>query len=176
MKVVNKGVLWVMSIVCISAQACHVSYKTNPSETQSRHTEVHREIQYETSVKMKPRSGVQVDTTRNGLDSISWNETIHKFPDGVASGPPATFTFVFTNHGNKPIKIKNVEAACSCTASEYSRQEIPPGSSGWVKASYKTENTFGFFNKYIEVEFEGIQKVHRLYVTGTVDPYNKGSK
>jgi len=64
------------------------------------------------------------------LDSIAWNETTHTFEGGVPTGPPATFKFIFTNYSNHPIKVKGVDAACSCTATDFTRNEIPPGSSG----------------------------------------------
>lgn len=107
------------------------------------------------------------------LDSIAWNETTHTFEGGVPTGPPATFKFIFTNYSNHPIKIKGVDAACSCTATDFTRNEIPPGSSGWIQAAYKTENTFGYFKKYVDVTFEGSPNKHRLYLTGSVDPYKK---
>ena len=107
------------------------------------------------------------------LDSIAWNETTHTFEGGVPTGPPATFKFIFTNYSNHPIKVKGVDAACSCTATDFTRNEIPPGSSGWIQAAYKTENTFGYFKKYVDVRFEGSPNKHRLYLTGYVDPYKK---
>lgn len=120
---------------------------------------------------------VGVPITRDSLvkllDSIAWNETTHTFEGGVPTGPPATFKFVFTNYSNHPIKVKGVDAACSCTATDFTRNEIPPGSSGWIQAAYKTENTFGYFKKYVDVFFEGSPNKHRLYLTGSVDPYKK---
>ena len=107
------------------------------------------------------------------LDSIAWNETTHSFEGEVPTGPPATFKFIFTNYSNHPIKVKGVDAACSCTATDFTRNEIPPGSSGWIQAAYKTENTFGYFKKYVDVTFEGSPNKHRLYLTGSVDPYKK---
>lgn len=107
------------------------------------------------------------------LDSIAWNETTHKFEGGVPSGPPATFRFEFTNYSDRSITVKSVDAACSCTATNFSRNEIKPGESGWIEAAYKTANTFGFFKKYVDVSFSGSSNKHRLYLTGSVDPYKK---
>jgi hypothetical protein len=116
---------------------------------------------------------ISQDSLAKLLDSIAWNETIHTFEGGVPTGPPATFKFEFTNYSAHPIKVKGVEAACSCTATDFSRKEVPPGSSGWIQTAYKTENTFGFFKKYVDVFFEGSPNKHRLYLTGSVDPYKK---
>ena len=105
------------------------------------------------------------------LDSVAWNETTHQFEGGVPTGPPAKFKFVFTNYSDHPIKVAKVDAACSCTATDYSKDLIESGKSGWIEAAYKTENTFGYFKKYIDVFFEGKTNKHRLYLTGSVDPY-----
>lgn len=107
------------------------------------------------------------------LDSIAWNETIHTFDGGVPTGPPAAFRFIFTNFSNHTVKVKGVEAACSCTATDFSRTEIQPGDTGWIQTAYKTQNTFGYFKKYVDVFFEGSPNKHRLYLTGSVDPYRK---
>jgi hypothetical protein len=119
------------------------------------------------------RRNIPQDSLVKLLDSIAWNETIHQFEGGVPTGPPATFRFIFTNYSNHPIKVKAVEAACSCTATDFSRSEIQQGDTGWIQTAYKTENTFGFFKKYVDVFFEGSPNKHRLYLTGSVDPYKK---
>lgn len=110
------------------------------------------------------------DTNKVILDSIDWNETMHVFPSGVPSGPPATFRFVFRNLSDKAVTIDGVNAACSCTATEFTRTPVAPGDTGWVEAAYKTENTFGYFRKYVDVYFEGSPNKHRLYLRGSVDP------
>lgn len=161
-----------------TAQACQISYK---NETTNK-IDIKQETQINNHVNIQTTM-VTRDSTKQPLlqfwgttDSITWNETVHKFEGSVPTGPPASFKFIFTNHGDRPAKIKSVEAACSCTASEYSREEILPGKTGWVSAAYKTANTFGYFNKHIDVQFEGSDKTYRLYLTGTVNPYDTGDK
>lgn len=95
---------------------------------------------------------------------------MHVFPSGVPSGPPATFRFVFKNLSDRAVTIDGVNAACSCTATEFTRTPVSPGDTGWVEAAYKTENTFGYFRKYVDVYFEGSPNKHRLYLRGSVDP------
>ncbi len=158
----------------LSLQSCGSTHKftssTNSVNTnalnsqQNQHSQLPRQINNLT-IEIEP------DSLARLLDSIAWNETIHFFEGGVPTGPPASFKFQFTNYSQHPIKVKGVEAACSCTATDFSRDAIPPGESGWIQAAYKTENTFGFFKKYVDVFFEGSTNKHRLYLTGSVDPY-----
>ena len=174
MKLKTKLTLCIGACLMLPLSACNV-FK-NRSVTSNLTREQSTRVLDEDLNKSLKTPVILSDTIKASNQDITWNEMIHKFETAVPSGPPATFKFVFTNKGTKPVKIKSVEAACSCTASDYSREDVAPGSSGWVVASYKTANTFGYFNKYIEVEFEGDSKTHRLYVTGTVDPYNRGDQ
>ncbi len=110
-----------------------------------------------------------IDGATTNMDSIFWIERIHQFGD-VPSGPPATTKFVFINKGNKPVSISEVQAGCSCTATDYTKGLISPNDTGFVSASYKTANTFGFFRKHIDVFFDHQDKKHHLILTGNVDP------
>lgn len=101
-------------------------------------------------------------------DTILWNEHIHDFKM-VPSGPPANTKYTFVNQTQQTIKIDKVEVGCSCTASDYSKNDIKPNDTGWISASYKTANTFGYFRKHVDVFFTNGKKTH-LILTGTVDP------
>lgn len=102
------------------------------------------------------------------IDTILWNEHIHDFKM-VPSGPPAITNYTFVNQTQQTVKIDRVEVGCSCTASDYSKNDINPNDTGWISASYKTANTFGYFRKHVDVFFTNGQKTH-LILTGTVDP------
>ena len=102
------------------------------------------------------------------IDTILWNEHIHDFKM-VPSGPPANTKYTFVNQTQQTIKIDRVEVGCSCTASDYSKNDIKPNDTGWISASYKTANTFGYFRKHVDVFFTNGQKTH-LILSGTVDP------
>jgi len=110
----------------------------------------------------------QTQTKTIVSDTIVWNEHIHDFQT-VASGPLATTKYIFVNKTPQTIKIDKVEVGCSCTASDYSKNDIQPNDTGWISASYKTANTFGYFRKHVDVFFTNGKKTH-LILTGTVDP------
>lgn len=155
----------------------HTEVNSNPEEPKRTVRPNNLETSTNTVKKNKlestDRRNIPNDSLVKLLDSIAWNETIHQFEGGVPTGPPATFRFIFTNYSNHPIKVKGVEAACSCTATDFSRSDIQHGDTGWIQTAYKTENTFGYFKKYVDVFFEGSPNKHRLYLTGSVDPYKK---
>lgn len=116
------------------------------------------------------KSTANKNTKPSFKDTIVWNENLHEF-NTVPSGPPAKTKFTFVNHFSEPIKISNLEAGCSCTVTEFSKNEIKPGEAGWVDAAFKTENTFGYFRKHVDVYFSNGKHTH-LILTGNVNPVN----
>jgi len=102
------------------------------------------------------------------IDTILWNEHLHDFKD-VPSGPPAVTKFYFINKTKEAVTITKVEAGCSCTASDYSKDPIKVNDTAWITASYKTSNTFGMFKKHLDVGLSNGKSFH-LILTGNVDP------
>ena len=102
------------------------------------------------------------------IDTILWNEHQHNFKD-VPSGPPAVTKFYFINKTKEPVTITKVEAGCSCTASDYTKDPTKVNDTAWITASYKTSNTFGMFKKHLDVGLSNGKNFH-LILTGNVDP------
>ena len=64
-----------------------------------------------------------------------WNVTTYDFGK-IKVNNPVTHEFRFTNSGDAPLVISSVQASCGCTVTDYSKDPIPPGSEGYVKATY----------------------------------------
>jgi hypothetical protein len=69
----------------------------------------------------------------------------------VKAGDLAETFFRFTNTGNVPIKIKEVRTTCSCTASDYTRESVAPGDTGFIRVNFDTEGRHGDFVKGVNV-------------------------
>ena len=92
------------------------------------------------------------------------NVAIGKAKQGV----PATATFTFTNTGKTPLVIERVAPSCGCTAADYTKTAIAPGSTGVVKATYNAA-AVGVFNKSISVKFSGVDDMTTLSFSGEVE-------
>jgi Protein of unknown function (DUF1573) len=68
----------------------------------------------------------------------------------IKQGVPATHEFKFTNKGKIPMIITNVQASCGCTTPDWTKDPIPPGGQGFIKATYNAA-TVGGFNKSVTV-------------------------
>lgn len=135
-----------------------------PTNTSSNVSNSNSEMAQNTAKNQQTTS----DKKQVLMDTIIWNEHLHDFQT-VPSGPPATTKYTFVNKTSKTIKIDRVEVGCSCTASDYSKNDIQPNDTGWISAAYKTANTFGYFRKHVDVFFNNGKSTH-LILTGTVDP------
>jgi hypothetical protein len=57
----------------------------------------------------------------------------------VARGEVIKATFIIENTGEYPLVISDATPSCSCTVSDFTKDPIPPGEKGFVKASVNTE-------------------------------------
>lgn len=85
-----------------------------------------------------------------GLISVSTSAQEFKFESEtidygkINKGSNGEKTFVFTNVGDKPLIIKNVQSSCGCTIPKKPENPIMPGEKGEIKVSYDTKRVGGF--------------------------------
>lgn len=94
--------------------------------------------------------------------AISWKSDTVDVGE-IPQGTPKNIEFTFKNTGDKEVIITNVRTSCGCTASDYTREAIAPGKTGFVKATYNAA-TKGAFTKTVTVttNAEGTAKVLTL--------------
>lgn len=68
----------------------------------------------------------------------------------IKQGEPVTHEFKFTNTGSAPMIISNVSASCGCTTPDWTKDIIPPGGKGFIKATYNAAAA-GAFSKSVTV-------------------------
>jgi hypothetical protein len=59
--------------------------------------------------------------------------------------------FEFTNIGGVPLIINDVKASCGCTTPDWSKQPVPPGGKGFVKATFDPSGRPEQFTKTITI-------------------------
>ncbi|MDQ6842996.1 MAG: DUF1573 domain-containing protein [Bacteroidota bacterium] len=85
----------------------------------------------------------------------------------VKQGVPATATFVVTNISSEPLLIEQANPTCGCTVSDYTKSEIAPGKTGYIKATYNAANA-GHIDKTLTVKFAGVDDIKSIKLTGDV--------
>ena len=69
---------------------------------------------------------------------------------------PTTASFEVTNISKEPLLIEQASPTCGCTISDYTKEPIAPGKSGFIKATYNEVDD----EVYYEVIYEVNREVH----------------
>jgi hypothetical protein len=97
---------------------------------------------------------------------ISWkSETIDV--GEIPQGTPKLIQFEFKNTGKTSVKISNVHGSCGCTATDYTKEDIAPGKTAIIKATYNATNE-GVFTKTVTVTTSVEETPKVLTFKGTV--------
>ncbi|MBP8849063.1 MAG: DUF1573 domain-containing protein [Breznakibacter sp.] len=105
--------------------------------------------------------------------TIAFTEMVYDYKDIPEAGGKVEHIFNFTNTGNQPLVIHNVQASCGCTTPDWTKTPIQPGAKGFVKATYDPTNRPGQFNKTITVMSNAEQPSMVLRIIGNVTPKPK---
>lgn len=97
---------------------------------------------------------------------FSWEHQTYDFAD-IPKGTPVTTTFNYTNNGEVPLVISNVQTSCGCTVADYTKDAVLPGKSGYVKVTYNAANP-GAFNKAVTVTANTETGSQVLFIKGKV--------
>jgi hypothetical protein len=92
----------------------------------------------------------QVSAKANG-PVISFENKTHDFGDMI-QGDKVEQTFKFTNTGNEPLIITNVQVTCGCTTPKgWPRDPIAPGGKGEITLAFSSAGKSGRQNKVVTI-------------------------
>lgn len=98
---------------------------------------------------------------------ITFDKSEHNFGT-LLQGEVVTYSFHFTNTGNAPLLISNVNTSCGCTVADFSREPINPGKDGYIKASYNSKGHHGLQTRSLTVVANTNPSQTTLRLKGTV--------
>lgn len=82
---------------------------------------------------------------------ITFEKKVHDFGD-IYQGDKVEETFKFTNTGNEPLIITNVQVTCGCTTPKgWPRDPIAPGQKGELTVAFNSAGKSGRQNKVVTV-------------------------
>lgn len=89
-------------------------------------------------------------TADDAMPVIRFNKTEHDFGQ-LIQGEKLSCVFRFSNTGKSDLLIAKVSTSCGCTATEYSKDPIPPGGEGKIEITFDSGHQRGIQNKTITV-------------------------
>ena len=107
-----------------------------------------------------------VEPMKHRAATFSWAETTFDFGQ-IKKDVAVTHEFVFTNTGSDALIISSVQASCGCTVTDYTKDPIPAGEKGFVKATYNAAKA-GIFSKTVTINANTEDAVVLLTIKGEV--------
>ena len=116
--------------------------------------------------KIKAKT-IAVSTPKvNGAGMVFVTETIDY--GTVAYNSDGRREFIFTNNGNKPLIITNVQSTCGCTVPTYPKEPIAPGAKGVIGVKYDTSRAGQAFTKTVTLTTNAVEPSRTLTIKGNV--------
>lgn len=95
---------------------------------------------------------------------ITWEKSTFDFGD-VTEGDKVNHTFRFTNTGNAPLVLTNVEVTCGCTTPKgWPRDPIAPGSGGELTVAFNSAGKSGKQNKVVTVTSNSVGATNQVVI------------
>ncbi|MHB1178508.1 MAG: DUF1573 domain-containing protein [Daejeonella sp.] len=85
----------------------------------------------------------------------------------IPQGKPVSVDFKFTNIGDEPLIITNIESVCGCTVPKYTNTPILKGKSGTITVTYNAA-TLAPFSKGLTIKSNAKTPVKVIYIKGEV--------
>jgi len=93
----------------------------------------------------------------------------------INEGDVVEYSYVFKNTGEAPLIIQNAQGSCGCTASDWTKEPIPVGGSGFVKAKFDSNGKANIQNKTVTVTANTWPKQSVLRFKAMVTPKSVAS-
>ncbi|MBX2962410.1 MAG: DUF1573 domain-containing protein [Cyclobacteriaceae bacterium] len=99
---------------------------------------------------------------------LTFEKDSHDFGD-INQGDQVEHIFKFTNTGNEPLIVSNIQVTCGCTAPSWPKNPIPPGGTGEIKIGFNSAGRMGRQNKTVTVVSNAVNEDNLIsFVTNVV--------
>ena len=86
----------------------------------------------------------------------------------IPQGKPVSYDFTFTNTGEEPLIISNIESSCGCTVPKYTTTPILKGQSGTITVTFNAAAVQPSFSKAVTIKSNARTPNKLLYIKGQV--------
>jgi hypothetical protein len=85
----------------------------------------------------------------------------------IPQGKPVNVEFKFTNIGDEPLIISNIESVCGCTVPKYTSTPVLKGQSGSITVTYNAA-AIAPFSKGLTIKSNAKTPIKVIYIKGEV--------
>lgn len=94
----------------------------------------------------------------------------------IKEGDVVEYTYAFKNTGEAPLIIQGAQGSCGCTVPDWTKDPIPVGGTGYVKAKFDSNGKPNIQNKTVTVTANTWPKQTVLRFKAMVTPKDKSDK
>lgn len=98
---------------------------------------------------------------------LTLEKSSYDFGD-IYQGDRVEHVFTFTNTGNEPLIITNIQISCGCTQPEWPKQPIMPGEKGQIKVGFNSAGKIGIQSKSLPIISNAINDVAITFTTNVL--------
>ncbi len=103
------------------------------------------------------------------LPVMEFSRTDHDFGT-INEGDVVEYTYAFKNTGAAPLIIQSAQGSCGCTVPDWTKEPIPVGGTGYVKAKFDSNGKTNVQNKTVTVTANTWPKQTVLRFKAMVNP------
>jgi hypothetical protein len=118
---------------------------------------------------------VQEQKPEGPLPVLSFEKVEHDFGT-INEGEVVEHTYKFKNTGEAPLIIQSAQPSCGCTVPDWTKDPIPVGGEGYVKAKFDSKGKPNIQNKTITVTANTWPKQTQLRFKAMVAPASASAK
>jgi hypothetical protein len=100
---------------------------------------------------------------------LKWEQTTLELHP-TAADKQAVGHFKYQNTGKTPVRFKSVHASCGCTTAQTQKDEVPPGGTGEITATFNIGDRTGLQVKTVTVETEDPTNPKTVLTLRTIIP------
>ena len=104
------------------------------------------------------------------ISILNFQETTYDFGTIKEEDGSVIHEFKFGNNSQNNVRILDVIASCGCTTPGWSKEEIEPGGSGFIKVKYDPRNRPGPFHKSLSIAISKDGDPIVIFIKGNVTP------
>lgn len=102
----------------------------------------------------------------NTKPEFKFNEEKHDFGK-IPQGTPVTTLFEYTNVGQEPLIVTQVQPSCGCTIADFTKTPVKKGEKGTIKITYNA-SVASPFNKSITITSNAATPTKIISIVGEV--------
>ncbi|MEO1052906.1 MAG: DUF1573 domain-containing protein [Bacteroidota bacterium] len=139
------------------------------AELESELAEIKKQTGGATATATVPSTAAEKTKPEGPLPEFEFAQTAHDFGE-INEGDVVEHIFTFTNTGDAPLIIQNATGSCGCTVPEWSKEPIPIGGTGEIKAVFNSKGKPNTQNKTVTVTANTWPETTRLSIKAFVNP------